>query len=205
MYRFTLEKYSGSGSRHTCPACNAKKRFTRYVDTETGQYVSDHVGRCDRESKCGYHLSWKKYFADNPSSKSEYCRFIGTFPTKGKTGISWQDRKREKVRKPDFIDKRYLIESLSNYEQNAFVKFLFDLFPLDAADVFAAVNEYKIGTKDGFTIFPYIDQKMRVCKGKALKFGSDGHRLKNGYTRTSFEYLLFGKSDFESNKRILFG
>ena len=61
-----LEKYHGTKSRHTCPACNSKGVFVRYQN-ERGEYVSFDVGRCNRESKCGYHYKPKQYFADNPT------------------------------------------------------------------------------------------------------------------------------------------
>ena len=49
-YKYNLEK----GSRkHHCPACK-QKTFVRFVD-DNGDYAGDSFGRCDRESKCGYH------------------------------------------------------------------------------------------------------------------------------------------------------
>jgi hypothetical protein len=49
-------KYSldNSSKKYVCPNCN-KKTFVYYVDTETGNYLTDSFGRCDRESNCGYH------------------------------------------------------------------------------------------------------------------------------------------------------
>ena len=49
-------KYSldNSSKKYPCPACN-KKTFVKYVDIETGYYLKDSFGRCDRESKCGYY------------------------------------------------------------------------------------------------------------------------------------------------------
>ena len=43
-YRYILEK----GSRkHFCPSCK-KKRFVRYIDTYTGEYLPEEYGRCDK-------------------------------------------------------------------------------------------------------------------------------------------------------------
>jgi transcription elongation factor Elf1 len=61
-----LEKYKGTKSRHTCPACNQKNQFTRFVD-DAGNYIADNVGICNRSSKCGYRYTAKQYFADNPT------------------------------------------------------------------------------------------------------------------------------------------
>ena len=64
-YRYTLEKYRGIRSRYTCPQCGRKYVFTRYIDTETNQYIADDVGKCNRLDKCGYHYTPKQYFSDN--------------------------------------------------------------------------------------------------------------------------------------------
>ncbi len=68
-----LETYKGIKSRHTCPACNSKGVFVRYKD-ERGEYLSSDVGRCNRESKCGYHRKPKEFFADNPQSSSKFVK-----------------------------------------------------------------------------------------------------------------------------------
>ena len=62
-YRYTFEKGS---KKHLCPECR-KKRFVRYIDVETQQYIPINYGRCDREMKCGYHLNPYKngYAKDN--------------------------------------------------------------------------------------------------------------------------------------------
>ncbi len=56
-HRFILEKYSGQQSRFTCPKCRNTKEFTKYIDTTTGEDLSDNIGICNRVTKCGYHLS----------------------------------------------------------------------------------------------------------------------------------------------------
>lgn len=53
-HRYILEPYKGMNTRHICPDCK-EKSFTFYIDTETGEHLNSDVGRCDHESKCGYH------------------------------------------------------------------------------------------------------------------------------------------------------
>ncbi len=62
---FKLETYKGPATRHECPGCGHKRRFARYVDTETGQHLHPSVGKCDRLDKCGYHYPPRQYFMDN--------------------------------------------------------------------------------------------------------------------------------------------
>lgn len=50
-FKYTLDK---SSKKHICVNCN-KRSFVLYIDTETGNYLTDDFGRCDRSTKCGYH------------------------------------------------------------------------------------------------------------------------------------------------------
>ncbi len=182
MRSFSLEKYRGSGTRHSCPACGAKKRFTRYIDTETGRYIADNVGRCDRESNCGYHFKPREYFAGIGDRENLIKPKIRRSQ---KPGMHRQGRKREDVspgiydarkrtteaRKPDFIERRHLIGSLGGYERNSFVQFLLNLFPLDHEAVFEAVKKYLIGTgRNGEATFWQIDEKHRIRTGKLIAY-----------------------------------
>jgi hypothetical protein len=62
-YRYTFQPYTGPASRFTCPSCGQRGKFTRYVDTATGEHLAEHVGRCNRQHRCGYHLKPREYFA----------------------------------------------------------------------------------------------------------------------------------------------
>ena len=70
-YRYQLEKYRGRSTRYSCPQCGRKYCFTRYIDTETNQYINERVGKCNRLDKCGYHYTPKQYFT-NPRERDKY-------------------------------------------------------------------------------------------------------------------------------------
>ncbi len=50
-FKYTLDK---SSKKLVCPNCG-KKRFVLYVDIDTGNYLTDDFGKCDREQNCNYH------------------------------------------------------------------------------------------------------------------------------------------------------
>jgi hypothetical protein len=130
----TLEKYCGSKSRHTCPRCGRRKRFCSLHRRSYGHYVADDVGRCNRESRCGYHRKPRDYSAEDPA-------FRDSFVVRTR-----KDEFSRVPRLPDFIDNRHLVTTLRNYEANGLVQFLLDLFPDDSNDVWAVVRAYCIGT-----------------------------------------------------------
>ena len=51
IYKYSLEIGS---KKFFCPNCGEKK-FVKYLDNETNNYLSEDLGRCDRETNCGYH------------------------------------------------------------------------------------------------------------------------------------------------------
>jgi hypothetical protein len=61
-HSIVLEKYKGRSSRSTCPNCGKKNEFTRYIDTDTGEYLGEDVGMCNRVDNCGYHRTPKEFF-----------------------------------------------------------------------------------------------------------------------------------------------
>lgn len=110
---YSLEKYHGTKSRHTCPNCNAPREFIRYIDA-SGNHLAETVGKCNRESRCGYHFTPKMYFADNPKQN----RMIGQDFARKKTSESLKTKKGI-----DFIDFGTFEQTLGNYEQNSFAIF----------------------------------------------------------------------------------
>lgn len=50
-FKYILDK---SSKKHICPNCN-KRTFVLYVDNETGNYLTENFGKCDRSTNCNYH------------------------------------------------------------------------------------------------------------------------------------------------------
>lgn len=63
-YRYPLEKYAGRATRYTCPSCGHRHTFTRYMDASTDKHLAKHVGRCNRQDRCGHHVKPREYFAE---------------------------------------------------------------------------------------------------------------------------------------------
>ena len=70
-YKYHLQKYAGTASRHTCPACGRPRCFTMYVD-DNNEPLDPAVGKCDHDSSCGYHYTPREYYRDHPDWKQDW-------------------------------------------------------------------------------------------------------------------------------------
>ena len=70
MSSYSLQKYKGTATRHTCPGCGDRHSFAYYVD-EQDTPLHPSVGRCNHESSCGYHYTPKEYFHDHPECRTD--------------------------------------------------------------------------------------------------------------------------------------
>lgn len=55
-FKYLLDK---SSKKFICPSCG-KRRFVKYIDRQTGNYLDGNYGRCDRSDNCGYFNSPKQ-------------------------------------------------------------------------------------------------------------------------------------------------
>ena len=64
MGNYTLQKYKGTATRHTCPSCGDKRSFTYYVDERSISMTTPNAvlptvyllaGRGQNGSLCRYH------------------------------------------------------------------------------------------------------------------------------------------------------
>ena len=156
----TLEPYKNLSTKHRCPSCE-HRTLTRYVD-ESGNQIADELGRCDRESKCGYHLKPKEYFESQ-----------GTVWTPSAT----QPKPKTELLELVEIPRPYFENSQKNIEQNSFVKFLLSRY--DREEVIAIAERYALGNFEGFTVYWRIDQQGRINTGHCLKYDpTTGKRIK---------------------------
>lgn len=209
-HRFILEKYKGMKTRHICPQCN-KKELTLYIDTKTGDHVSEYVGKCNRLLKCGYHYTPKQYFESNPEArpkeknplnfdrKNKYSRFqICQDPTKLHETLQ--------IKSGSFLRAEVLHHSLKNYENNNFIKYLQSLFSIEIVQ--SLIKKYFIGTSDywpGSTIFWQIDQQGKIHAGKVILYNSEtGKRIKEPFNHIHWVHKIMKLSGFEL-KQCFFG
>ncbi|MDO3642000.1 DUF6371 domain-containing protein [Mucilaginibacter sp. L3T2-6] len=186
MYRYTLQPYSGPHSRFKCPECQHRnKTFTRYIDTETGEYLHEDVGRCDRELNCGYHYKPKDYFMQHGSNNSR--AFISTFKNRPAPPPPIPDERCT-------IDPRWLARTIESDPDN-FTAYLYKKFGYDESQRLKQM--YCIGTSDhwdGATVFWYIDTRNLVRTGKVMLYDAvTGKRVKEPYNHVTWMHSLLLK------------
>ncbi len=198
MFDFELEKNS---IKYICPACG-QKRFVRYVKRSTKEHLSFEVGRCDRESNCGFHFTPKMYFVENPSQKkNDNQKQMVRQGLRIKNGLQAHLSPQMSIKTFDFIPTEQLVNTLRNYDKNEFVQFFLNLFPNCIEEIQTTLTKYFVGTtKDGKTVFWQIDRNNRIRTGKIIAYDADtGKRRKDvspNWIHSELKKLGFLKQDF---------
>jgi hypothetical protein len=161
-----LQKYKGISSRQTCPECGQKQSFTLYLDGNTNEPIHRTVGKCNRESKCGYHYTPKQYFMDNPS------------PFSPPLGGGWLGSKPITPPQPAGTIHFSFVEKSASYRSN-FVCFLCEI--LTDKQIEYVVEHYALGaTKNKEIIYWQIDITGKVRTGKIMQYNPEtGKRIKH--------------------------
>lgn len=179
-YRYTLDK---SSKKFLCPQCN-KKRFVRYIDNETKEYLPNEFGTCDRLVNCGY---------DNNPYKARYHK-----SELAKNGKNWQSNLLMNVKVENAktcknlrkttetygnlhlcepIPENVLLHTLKDYDNNNFIQYLCSRYGADT--ITKQIEAYFVGTVGQYTSFAYIDKKG-VCRAISLiEYDKQGKRRKN--------------------------
>ena len=140
---------------------------------ESGEPLSELVGRCDHESSCGYHYKPKDYFRDHPEAGGEDWREVSPELMKR---IS---EKKSFSKSLSVIPFDLVSRSVRPEIRSSFTSFLLRLF--DESVVADLVRDYCLGvTKGGEVIYFQIDRLGRCRTGKIMKYDAvTGHRVKD--------------------------
>lgn len=198
-HRYILEKGS---KKHHCPDCN-KKTFVLYIDTETGDHLPEQYGRCDRESKCSYHL--------NPYLDG-YAKAIWEQEQGNRSELpnNWKPQRKKAIPQPTpepvFFDFETFKQTLQpeRYEKNTFIQNLFYRvqFPFEVDEVTKVVQLYRLGTvaagyRAGAITFPFIDKNGNVRAVQVKQFDEQNHTK-----GTDFLHSIIEKHHTQNNKAL---
>lgn len=191
-HRFILEPYKDIGTRNTCPAYHRKRSFSRYIDTEKKITFPDYVGRCDREQKCGYHLTPREFFERNPMEKEKLTNEQSFMQQ------PMMEMRTIKANSISYIDTGIVYQSLKGYPKNRLFQFLTSQFGEAAA--MKLMKRYRVGSSkhwDGATVFWQIDRDERVRTGKIMLYNSEtGKRVKHPFNHVTWVHSLLHKDGF---------
>lgn len=163
-YRYSLDR---SSRKFICPECG-KKRFVRYVDQETGSYLPDQFGRCDREINCRYHLPPTSHYQAHQQTSNQQVNHAS---------------KRQDPIPGSRLPVSIVNSSLKRYNENHLVIFLECVFGLSTTR--ELVEKFRIGTSKhwpGATIFWQIDASNQVRSGKIILYNpNNGKRIRKPF------------------------
>jgi Domain of unknown function (DUF6371) len=174
-----------------CPTCG-KRALKRYVCRSTGDYLADHVGRCNREQNCAYHYAPKDYFSENPTKQPFQSQNFET--------------KQEIIKEISCIKQSIFQGSLTRYEHNNFVLFLKTLFGEHLTK--KLIEQFRIGTSkywQGATVFWQIDDLGNVRTGKIMLYDkATGKRIKTPYNHVNWVHSVLKLENYHL-QQCLFG
>lgn len=169
-FKYHLQKYAGTRSRHICPSCGRKGEFTLYVD-ENNVPLNELVGRCNRESDCGYHYTPAQFFHDHPECKPQGEDW--------RKAPDWLKDHQPKPKPLCLVPPEIVSRSVTHRSKSQFVRFLDTVF--DPLIVEGLIDEYRLGTtRSGAVIFFQLDIQGRCRTGKMMLYDPEtGHRIKD--------------------------
>ncbi|MEN5306315.1 DUF6371 domain-containing protein [Chryseobacterium cucumeris] len=226
-YLYILEIGS---KKFPCPECG-KRSFVRYINTETREYLHKDYGRCDRESKCAYHLNpyLDGYAAMIQEEKQRAAGVTTVNSVKQKYIYSRQRHlnsfKAHPGTKTVYFDFETFKATLKpeGYEQNLFIQNLLSQvrFPFEADELTKVIELYRLGTitegyRAGAVTFPFIDSEGNIRTVQVKEFDNDNYTkgtdflhsiLEKSYIRNKIPVPEWLKAYAENDKKVscLFG
>ena len=195
-YRYKLEK---SRKKHPCPDCRTKT-FVRYIDTKKGELLPEQYGRCDRESKCTYHLNPYKDGYSNTIYQNEKGEYLQVWKPQRITPRIKQPVKPETV----FIPFDVFAQTRQGYEHNVFIQNLLSRvqYPFEVNIIEKVISLYNLGTvckgyRSGAITFPFIDKNENVRAIQVKQFDETNHT-----TGTDFLHSMIEKHCTKRNEPL---
>jgi len=197
-YRYILDK---SSKKFICPDCG-KKRFVRYIDTQTGDYLPEQYGRCDKGD--GH------YFLD-PYTDG-YAKMIWKQEQGNRSELpnNWKPQRKKVIPQPTpepvFFDFETFKQTLQpeRYEKNTFIRNLLyrEQFPFEVDEVTKVIQLYRLGTvvngyRAGAITFPFIDFNGNIRAIQVKQFDKQNHT-----TGTDFLHSIIAKEYTRNNKPL---
>lgn len=167
QYKYILEPYNGKKTRFTCPNCQGKHEFTRYLDIENQTYVAEDVGICNNKNKCNYHQTPKQHFNESKHFTNKTLK--PNSPIKLK----------EKNQEISYINRSKVNEFKANHANNDFINYYSAIFNEEEVDNW--ISNYKLGTfinsgkykyLNNSIIFWQIDLNDNIRTGKIISYNS---------------------------------
>jgi len=191
--RFILEPYKGRNTRYSCPSCEDRgSTFVRYIDTQTGEHLGTNVGRCNRETKCGYHYTPSEYFRENRPG-------LGLNKTNTYTLVR---QPLKKYSPSSIVPFEVFKQSLDKYESNHLIKFLNT--SLGSTITEDLTRSYFLGTSrhwEGSTVFWQIDLEGKLRTGKIMQYNPNtGRRVKVPDNRIGWVHKALKMPGFNLNQ-----
>jgi hypothetical protein len=191
-HRYILQAYTGPASRYTCPSCDKVRTFTRYLDSLTSELLEPRFGKCDRDDKCGYHLSPyhpgsgaeglsyrdQVYLASKANSThgTTLQRFYTPTATAGIRPIKPMS---PVLAEPATIPLDLLQTTLCRYSENSLARLLWQHFGVTEGNRLLA--RFAVGTSNywlGACVFWLTDEYGRVRGGQVVEYDITGHTVK---------------------------
>lgn len=170
MPQFKLRKQT---KKTFCPACGAdaksRKTFRIYSD-ENGNTLSDLVGRCDRDSSCGYDFKPYDFLQKNKGFKLD----------KSRPNVTPNPKPKSNSHPSKLV--------LSNLEK---IPYLPDVNSPEL------IFKYRLSqTKKGGLIYWQINEDGKIKGGKVMYYDSEGNRKKDEeYRQNWIHWLLKNRND----------
>ena len=174
-YQYFLDK---SSKKFNCPRC-MKRRFVRYCDSNKHEYIDPKFGRCDRESKCAYHL--------NPYSER---KLQNNYSSSNKQALKPIITKKSL----EFFQKQELDKTLNSYNENVLIQNLLKnvQYPFKICDVERIIELYYLGTisegyRKGAITFPFIDVHENIRTVQVKQFNKENKTIGTDFLHSIIE------------------